>query len=566
MRRYRLGFTFVLLILVAGIASFSYGVIVGKDQLFPYKHMKQAYDWSRSLEVFQWLRKVQVEWQNKEWHQLGSALHGLEFRTTDIVSTLASARFRGGGIYAIGNQLIGASARGEFFLLDRENEGVAIKKIDIDLESNLDSFLDYLNDRKMNSERALNNFRVTDIVVVEQEGRNFLIASHVYWHELEECYTLRLSRLVLEESEHLETISRTAWDWDSVWESAPCLKTALRIKQFSTHQSGGRMLVTSTGDLLLAVGDFGFDGVRSELNLPQDQTSDYGKVLKIDPNTGESEVVSIGHRNPQGLAQDRSGRIWVTEHGPQGGDELNLIEAGGNYGWPLVTHGTHYGTETWPLSSTQGRHAGFRRPVYAWIPSIGVSNLIEVRGFLTEWDGDLLVASLRRMALIRLRFIEGRIIFAEPIEIGKRIRDLDQLEDGTIVMLADNGTIIELRASAQTGPPESEWMPPDLDQSQREEVLAVVTSCLECHSVSPLGPQEGSPNLFGIYGKQIAASTYSHYSGSLKRNQGVWDYDSLDAFLHDGEAFAPDNVMRYPKIEDDKVRHAVIRYLQSLDK
>ena len=132
MRWYRLTFKVVLLILVASIASFSYGVLVGKDQLFPYRHIKQAYEWSRSLEVFQWLRKVQVELQNKEWHQLGSALHSLEFRTTDIVGTLPSARFRGGSIYAIGNQLIGASARGEFFLFDRENEGDAIKKIDIE--------------------------------------------------------------------------------------------------------------------------------------------------------------------------------------------------------------------------------------------------------------------------------------------------------------------------------------------------------------------------------------------------------------------------------------------------
>jgi len=566
MRRYSLTFTVVLLILVASIASFSYGVIVGKEQFYPYKHIQQAYDWTRSLKVYQWVRKVQIELQKKEWHQLGSALHGLELRNTDIASTVPSARFRGGGIYAIGNQLIGASARGDFFLFDRENERGAIKKIDIELESNLDSFLEYLNDRNMNAERALISFRVTDIVVVEKESRNFLVASHVYWHELEECYTLRLSRLELEESERLETISRTSRDWDSVWESAPCLKTALRIKQFATHQSGGRVVVTNSGDLLLTVGDFGFDGVRSELNLPQDQTSDYGKVLKINPNTGESEVVSFGHRNPQGLALDRRGRIWATEHGPQGGDELNLIEAGENYGWPLVTHGTHYGTEAWPLSFSQGRHAGFRRPVYAWVPSIGVSNLIEVRGFLTEWDGDLLVASLRRRALIRIRFVEGRVIFAEPIEIGKRIRDLDQFEDGTIIMLADDGTITELRASTQTGSPESEWMPSDLDQSQREEVLAIVTSCLECHSVNPSGPQEGSPNLFGIYGKQIAASTYSHYSKSLKLSQGVWDDESLDAFLHDGEDFAPGNVMRYPKIENEKVRHAVIRYLQALKK
>ena len=86
-----------------------------------------------------------------------------------------------------------------------------------------------------------------------------------------------------------------------------------------------------------------------------------------------------------------------------------------NYGWPYVTYGTDYGQKTSRWSKFQGRHDGYNRPVFAWVPSIATSNLIQVEGFSPEWDGDLLVSSLKQRSLYRIRYRENRVIFVEPI-------------------------------------------------------------------------------------------------------------------------------------------------------
>ena len=104
--------------------------------------------------------------------------------------------------------------------------------------------------------------------------------------------------------------------------------------------------------------------------------SHIGKLVRIELTSGEVEIIAGGFRNPQGFARDADGKLWETEHGPQGGDELNLVRPGLNYGWPYVTHGIQYGNKIWPYSETQGRHDEFEKPVYAWIPAIGISNLI----------------------------------------------------------------------------------------------------------------------------------------------------------------------------------------------
>ena len=110
--------------------------------------------------------------------------------------------------------------------------------------------------------------------------------------------------------------------------------------------------------------------------------SDYGKTIRIDPNDWSATKFSLGHRNPQGITIDDKGRIWVVEHGPMGGDELNLIRQGANYGWPSVTLGVNYSGELvddkrWLPNPRQGRHDDYESPVFAWMPSIGVSKQLK---------------------------------------------------------------------------------------------------------------------------------------------------------------------------------------------
>ncbi len=180
-----------------------------------------------------------------------------------------------------------------------------------------------------------------------------------------------------------------------------------------------------------------------------------GKLLRIEIRTGAAETLTRGHRNPQGLARDAAGDLWATEHGGRGGDELNLLEPGEHYGWPQVSYGFPY---TGPGSG--GRHDGFTRPVFAWVPSPGVSALVvNDPGAFPLWDDDLLIASLngtsytpeileaspRGQSIYRVRR-RGRVVqYVERILVGDGpIRDLAFLPDGQLGLLQESFPQIKL--------------------------------------------------------------------------------------------------------------------------
>ncbi len=120
------------------------------------------------------------------------------------------------------------------------------------------------------------------------------------------------------------------------------------------------MQIMDPQTILLSVGDYGFDGVASIEAVSQDRSTSYGKTITIAIADGRSELFTIGHRNPQGLYIDHAGNIWSTEHGPQGGDKLNRLIRGANYGWPYATFGTDYGSFNWPLNKPEWNGAIIR--------------------------------------------------------------------------------------------------------------------------------------------------------------------------------------------------------------
>jgi hypothetical protein len=228
--------------------------------------------------------------------------------------------------------------------------------------------------------------------------------------------------------------------WEDLYVGQP-----LAAEWYSGVAGGGRMLVRGD-DLYLTVGDYNQDNVFMSSRLEaQRPDNDFGKILKIDLRTKIKSIVSIGHRNPQGLTATSSGTIYATEHGPRGGDELNAIVDGRNYGWPVTTLGTHYTTYDWPNHGDRAQEQGFEPPVFAWLPSIGVSNLMEVENFDPAWDGDLLVTSLKAQSVYRLRRDgSGRIVYSEPILLDHRLRDIAALPDGTVVLWTDDARLLFL--------------------------------------------------------------------------------------------------------------------------
>lgn len=205
------------------------------------------------------------------------------------------------------------------------------------------------------------------------------------------------------------------------------------------------MVVDGSGNLIVGFGDHMPDSPTEDDPMwPQDDSSSYGKFVRIDLRTGSSTFFARGTRNPQGLMMDRDGTIWETEHGPKGGDELNTLQFGANYGWPYDTYGTEYDSFDWPLQKNNEEVSSYVRPVYSWVPSVGISNLIQIGERPEAWSNDLLVASLQEVTLYRLHFEDSRVVFAEPMRVGERIRDLIQWKEDTFLLWTDLGTIMEL--------------------------------------------------------------------------------------------------------------------------
>ena len=218
---------------------------------------------------------------------------------------------------------------------------------------------------------------------------------------------------------------------------------------------GSRIAFDDQGHLFFGIGD------RGEREPAQDRSNHIGSILRLNldgsvpddnPFVGDAgardEIWSFGHRNPQGLAFDReTGRLWEIEHGPRGGDEINLILKGRNYGWPVVSHGKEY----WgPLAVGEATSKpGMEDPRKVYIPSIAPGSLLVYRGAaFPEWRGDLFAGALKLQHLNRISLSESARAIAEQRlleDLDERIRALAESPEGWIYLSTDSGRLLRLR-------------------------------------------------------------------------------------------------------------------------
>lgn len=218
---------------------------------------------------------------------------------------------------------------------------------------------------------------------------------------------------------------------------------------------GHRLAFGHDGKLWISSGD------RQHFDPAQDMASNLGKIVRLNDDGSipadnpfadkggiAAQVWTLGHRNPLGLAFDADGRPWVAEMGPEGGDELNLIERGRNYGWPKVSNGDHYDGKPIPDHATAPEYAA---PKVSWTPVIAPGDLIIYSGnSFPEWKGNALLAGLASQALVRVEINGDSAREAARYDFGKRIREVEQGPNGDVWLLedGDGGRLLKLSGSA----------------------------------------------------------------------------------------------------------------------
>ena len=218
-----------------------------------------------------------------------------------------------------------------------------------------------------------------------------------------------------------------------------------------------RLLFGPEGYLWISSGD------RQKFDPAQDMESNMGKLLRLnddgsipadnpfaDQGGVAAQVWALGLRNPLGIDFDAEGRLWEVEMGPKGGDELNLIERGGNYGYPLVSNGDHYDGRSIPDHSTD---PSFIAPVLDWTPVISPGGLLVYSGdAFPHWQGDAFIPGLSSQALVRVELDGDQAREAERLDLGGRIRAVEQGPDGSIWVLQDGEDASLLKLSPPAAP------------------------------------------------------------------------------------------------------------------
>ena len=396
-------------------------------------NLNKLYNFNSSLNFsFEENEKWDLNKQKNDtfWHDVIKEYIPAEEYLTDYFGNKKVNAVPGGYIdYINENTLIGVNGIGQVFQLKLLDKNFS------KLNSNLNEIYNNQNYKGKYIPYLRGRFGTRDIFI-DREERDIYVSIFVDVNG-KGCYGLGLYKASYKNQEFT---SKDKLDFKKFFQTNSC------NSDFNGHASGGRIQKLNE-NLILTVGSFDFSkkGETKQLNSLEEEA---GKIISIDKK-GISQIISKGHRNQQGLVVIGN-KIFSTEHGAKGGDELNHIIYGANYGWPYFSYGSEYDGKDKNRFLKRFRivnNEKYKKPIFYFTPSLGISELIYYEGKEFEnWKGKLIVSSLKNKSLylLDIDLDSNSIISSEEYFIGNRIRDLIMLPSGKIVCTTDDQKIIYL--------------------------------------------------------------------------------------------------------------------------
>jgi len=424
------------------------------------------------------------------------------------------------------------------------------------------------------------HFKVSEIYA-EESGPDLhtIYVTHNYYRAEEDCVSLKISRLEVNHSEP----DPGSGGWETFFIAEPCLEVTRHLegyKPYPGHMAGGKITAYDEENLLVSLGTLHRDGIRYDEAVSMDPDTPYGKFILINKESGEYTTYAKGSRNAQGLLISDTGVIWSVEHGPEGGDRLNIVEKGRNFGWPQETYGINYGAEEWPMSRQQGRVLEYDEAAFVWIDAIAPSAMIQLlhHEAFSLWEGDLLIGSLRDQSLHRVRTADDeRVLYTERIHIGERVRDLTMFVDGVIAIITESRNMILIGDGGpvfEDNEEENRYLKERLKRFQNltgivgeligsssdrsgDEIFSM--NCASCHNLNEVNL--AGPHLSGIFEREPGALEDFSYSQVLQRSDGEWTPEKLKNFLlRPEETFPGSSMLQITLTEEEAV--LIIEFLR----
>ena len=343
-------------------------------------------------------------------------LPNLQIRSDEIkTATTSGGNMRGPALAVLANDdllLGGGKTGGELFLYNLANK--QLTKLGAVIAAN----------RRNDDSR----FAINDIAVLsETQSSANLLVSYPRLGSQKNCVEIVVENI------NYDRVNQKIKRVKNWLVTKPCVPIS------AVQHTSGRFAVIDKKSAYVTIGDLGYPQISN-----RSKRGDLGSIFKLSSNS--ITKISQGHRNAQGILLYNGKDLLATEQGPRGGDELNLIKAGADYGWPFVSYGEPYGSDDYVKPTKPGTHIGYEEPIKYWVPSIAVTELVQLpKSGWAEWSNQLVLGTLKEQVLVFISLADNLTITdSQNFNIGERIRDLEVLNSGQLVATTDSGKLLVL--------------------------------------------------------------------------------------------------------------------------